>query len=155
MAPGRVLFALIAALGLAACGGVDDDTPSGSLVIPDIEWQLAFEDEFEGDSLDTTKWNIDTGDGCPDLCGWGNNEEQVYSEDNITVAGGILTIQGRQEADGTYTSGRVNTKGKFDFRYGKVEVSARLPAGQGAWPAIWMLHSDPTIYGPWPLSGEI
>ncbi|MEJ2161123.1 MAG: glycoside hydrolase family 16 protein, partial [Chromatiales bacterium] len=155
MAPGRVLFALIAALGLAACGGVDDDTPSGSLVIPDIEWQLAFEDEFEGDSLDTTKWNIDTGDGCPDLCGWGNNEKQVYSEDNITVAGGILTIQGRQEADGTYTSGRVNSKGKFDFRYGKVEVSARLPAGQGAWPAIWMLHSDPTIYGPWPLSGEI
>jgi beta-glucanase (GH16 family) len=153
--PGLLLSGLLALFGLAACGGVDDDTPSGSLVIPDIEWQLVFEDEFDGDSLDTSKWNIDTGDGCPDLCGWGNNEKQVYSEDNITVSGGVLTIQGRQEADGTYTSARINSKGKFDFQYGKVEVKARLPAGQGTWPAIWMLHSDPTIYGPWPLSGEI
>ncbi|MDH4032135.1 MAG: family 16 glycosylhydrolase, partial [Chromatiales bacterium] len=102
-----------------------------------------------------SKWNIEEGNGCPDLCGWGNNEQQIYSEDNITVADGILTIQGREEADGTFTSARINTKGKFDFRYGKVEVKARLPAGQGTWPAIWMLHSDPTIYGPWPLSGEI
>jgi beta-glucanase (GH16 family) len=109
-----------------------------------------FEDEFDGDSLDESKWNIDTGGG-----GWGNNEQQVYSADNITVADGKLIIQGRQEADGTLTSARINTKGKFDFRYGKVEVKAQLPAGKGTWPAIWLLHSDPTIYGPWPLSGEI
>jgi len=153
--PGLLLSGLLALFGLAACGGVDDDTPSGALDIQPIEWQLVFEDEFDGDSLDTSKWNIDTGDGCPDFCGWGNNEKQVYSEDNITVSGGVLTIQGRQEADGTYTSARINTKGKFDFQYGKVEVKARLPAGAGTWPAIWMLHSDPTIYGPWPLSGEI
>ena len=146
---------ILAILGLTACGGVDDDTPSGSLNILPIEWELAFEDEFEGDQLDRSKWNIDRGDGCPDLCGWGNNEQQRYKPDNITVADGILTIQGRQEANGNYTSGRINTKGKFDFRYGKVEVSAKLPSGQGTWPAIWMLHSDETIYGPWPRSGEI
>jgi hypothetical protein len=150
-----LLSGLVALFGLSACGGVDDDTPSGVLDIQPIEWQLVFEDDFDGDSLDESKWNIEEGDGCPDLCGWGNNEQQIYSEDNITVADGILTIQGREEADGTFTSARINTKGKFDFRYGKVEVKARLPAGQGTWPAIWMLHSDPTIYGPWPLSGEI
>ncbi|MGD9258791.1 MAG: family 16 glycosylhydrolase, partial [Gammaproteobacteria bacterium] len=152
---GKLIAGTTVLFALAACGGVDDGTPSGALDIQPVEWQLVFEDEFDGDSLDTGKWNIDTGDGCPDLCGWGNSEQQVYSADNITVADGTLTIQGRQEADGTYTSARINTKGKFDFRYGKVEVRARLPVGRGLWPAIWMLHSDPTIYGPWPLSGEI
>ena len=152
---GRLLTTLAAVFGLAACGGVGDGTPDGVLVIPEIEWQLVFEDEFDGNSLDTSKWNIEEGDGCPDLCGWGNNEQQIYSADNITVADGKLTIEGRQEADGTYTSARINTKGKFDFRYGRIEVSARLPAGRGTWPAIWLLHSDPSVYGPWPVSGEI
>jgi len=150
----RLVTALLAVAGIASCGGVDDGTPSGSLDIQPIEWEIAFEDNFDGDSLDLTKWSIDEGDGCPDLCGWGNNEEQVYSADNVTVAGGFLKIEGRQESDGTYTSGRVNTKGKFDFRYGRVEVSAKLPGGQGAWPAIWMLNSE-EAYGPWPVSGEI
>jgi len=150
----RLVTALLAVAGIASCGGVDDGTPSGSLDIQPIEWQVAFEDSFDGDSLDLTKWSIDEGDGCPDLCGWGNNEDQVYSADNIAVANGVLTIEGRQEADGTYTSGRINSKGKFDFRYGRVEVRAKLPGGQGAWPAIWMLNSE-EVYGPWPTSGEI
>jgi len=150
---------------LAACGGVDPDQPAGEFVPPVVEWQLVFEDNFDGDTLDVTKWNVDEGDGCPDLCGWGNNELQVYGADNVTVSGGMLTIEGRREADGTYTSGRVNSLGKFDFRYGRIEVGARIPSGQGTWPAIWMLHSpaggfnpaypDVGIYGPWPLSGEI
>ncbi|MDH4032099.1 MAG: hypothetical protein OEU49_14705, partial [Chromatiales bacterium] len=101
--PGLLLSGLVALFGLSACGGVDDDTPSGVLDIQPIEWQLVFEDDFDGDSLDESKWNIEEGDGCPDLCGWGNNEQQIYSEDNITVADGILTIQGREEADGTFT----------------------------------------------------
>ena len=140
---------------LQACGGVDSGTPEGEFVPPVVDWELVFEDNFDGEALDTSKWNIDEGDGCPDLCGWGNNELQTYSADNISVAGGVLRIEGRQEADSSYTSGRLNTKGKFDFQYGRVEVSARIPSGQGTWPAIWLLHSDPTIYGPWPLSGEI
>ena len=150
------LFTTIALLVLlAACGGVEDGVPQGEFVAPVVEWQIVFEDDFDGASLDAAKWNVDTGDGCPDLCGWGNNELQVYDANNITVAGGILSIEGREELAGGYTSGRLNTNGKFDFQYGRVEVSARVPAGQGIWPAIWLLHSDPSIYGPWPLSGEI
>jgi len=140
---------------VAACGGVDGEKPSGDFVAPVVEWQIVFEDNFDGATLDMAKWNVESGDGCPDLCGWGNNELQSYGADNISVAGGVLSIAGREELDGSYTSGRVNTNGKFEFEYGRVEVSARIPAGQGTWPAIWALHSDPTIYGPWPLSGEI
>jgi beta-glucanase (GH16 family) len=150
-----VLSGLVLPLVLQACGGVSSDVPEGEFVAPVVEWQLVFEDDFDGDTLDAAKWNIDEGDGCPDLCGWGNNELQSYSANNISVANGTLRIEGRQEADGSYTSGRLNTRGKFDFRYGRIEVNARIPSGQGTWPAIWMLHSDPTIYGPWPLSGEI
>ena len=149
------LPALVTLGALAGCGGSDPGVPEGDFLPPPVEWRIVFEDDFNGASLDTSKWNIQTGDGCPDLCGWGNNELQTYSADNITVSGGTLNIIGRREGDGSYTSARINTKGKFDFRYGRVEVSARLPSGQGTWPAIWMLHSNPEIYGPWPLSGEI
>jgi beta-glucanase (GH16 family) len=151
----RWLLSGVVVLGLAACGGSEPGVPDGDFVAPVVEFQVVFEDDFEGTELDTSKWSVDEGDGCPDLCGWGNNESQIYSADNITVANGVLQIEGRQEADGSYTSGRINTKGKFDFRYGRVEVSARLPEGQGAWPAAWLLHSDPDVYGPWPASGEI
>ncbi len=142
-------------LALAACGGKSDEQPSGVFVPPVVEFQIVFEDDFDGNALDTAKWNVELGDGCPDLCGWGNNELQLYGTDNISVAGGMLRIEGRQELDGSYTSGRLNTNGTFDFEYGRIEVNARIPSGQGTWPAIWLLHSDPTIYGPWPLSGEI
>jgi beta-glucanase (GH16 family) len=150
-----VLSGLVLPLVLQACGGVESGVPEGEFVEPVVEFQLVFEDNFDGDTLDAAKWNIDEGDGCPDLCGWGNNELQSYSADNISVTNGLLRIEGRRETDGSYTSGRLNSKGKFDFRYGRVEVSARIPSGEGTWPAIWLLHSDPTIYGPWPLSGEI
>ena len=151
-----VLPATCAAFGmLAGCGGVDSDPPEGDNLPPAVEWRVAFEDNFDGATLDTSKWNIQTGDGCPDLCGWGNNELQTYSADNIDIADGVLNINGRREADGSYTSARINTFGKFDFRYGRIEVRARIPSGQGIWPAIWMLHSNPEIYGPWPHGGEI
>jgi hypothetical protein len=81
------------------------------------------------------------------------------------VSGGTLKLLGQVEADGSYTSARINTQGKFDFQYGRIEIGARIPSGQGIWPAIWMLHSpagafnpeypDVGIYGPWPVSGEI
>ena len=122
--------------GLAACGGVDGDKPDGEFVAPTVEWQLVLEDNFDGDALDTTIWNIDEGNGCPDLCSWGNNELQTYSADNIEVSGGTLKLWGQEEADGSYTSARINSQGKFDFRYGRIEVGARIPSGQGIWPAI-------------------
>ena len=140
---------------LAGCGGVDPDVPIDAPPIAAPEWQLVFSDEFDGAELDTSKWNTATGNGCPDLCGWGNNELQIYGADNIEVTGGMLNIIGRREADGSYTSARINTLGKFDFTYGRVEVSARVPSGQGIWPAIWMLASEPHVYGHWPTSGEI
>ncbi|MCJ7558657.1 MAG: family 16 glycosylhydrolase, partial [Gammaproteobacteria bacterium] len=155
IAPWRWAAVLVLLAGLTACGGVSDEIPAGNYVPPPMEWQLAFADEFDGDTLDAGKWNVETGDGCPDLCGWGNSELQLYTADNIQVAGGVLTIQGRQELDGSYTSARINTRGKYDFTYGKVEISARLPEGQGIWPAIWMLPSDESVYGPWPRGGEI
>ena len=161
------ISALLATLVLAACGGVSDETPNNNFVPDIVEWQLVFEDNFDGDTLDANNWNIDEGDGCPDLCGWGNNELQVYSADNIEVSVGTLKLTAQEELGGGYTSARINTQGKFDFTYGKVEVRARIPAGQGTWPAIWALHSaagglnpnpdyqDVGVYGPWPASGEM
>jgi len=124
-------------------------------VPPQPIWNLVWSDEFDGNALDLNNWNIQLGDGCAEgICGWGNNELQNYMAENVTVSGGMLMIEGRQEADNSYTSGRINTKGKMDFKYGRVEVRASLPAGQGTWPAIWMLSTD-EVYGTWPLSGEI
>ena len=161
----RMAVAVTMFAGLAACGGVESDKPDGDFVPPVVEWQLVLEDNFDGDALDVALWNVDEGDGCPDRCGWGNNELQTYSADNIEVSGGTLKLLGQVEADGSYTSARINTQGKFDFQYGRIEIGARIPSGQGIWPAIWMLHSpagafnpeypDVGIYGPWPVSGEI
>ena len=148
--------AVIAAmLFLTGCGGASDSTPAGEFNPPVVEFVTVFEDNFDGTSIDPNRWNVITGDGCPELCGFGNNEEQVYSADNISLADGVLRIEGRREADSSFTSAKLDTNGKFDFRYGRIEVSAKLPGGQGIWPAIWLYHSDPTVYGPWPLSGEI
>ena len=146
---------IAAVLFLTGCGGASDSTPTGEFNPPVVEFVTVFEDNFDGTSIDPNRWNVITGDGCPELCGFGNNEEQVYSADNISLADGVLRIEGRREADSSFTSAKLDTKGKFDFRYGRIEVSAKLPGGQGIWPAIWLYHSDPTVYGPWPLSGEI
>ncbi|MDH3767794.1 MAG: family 16 glycosylhydrolase, partial [Gammaproteobacteria bacterium] len=149
------LTAVTAALLLSACGGVSDGVPAGEFERAVVEWQLVFEDEFEDTSLDASKWNIQTGDGTDEgIPGWGNNELQIYSEDNILVSGGTLTITAREELDGSYTSARINTRDKFDFTYGRVVIGARLPSGQGMWPAAWMLSTE-NLYGPWPPSGEI
>ncbi len=155
LAPVRIAWPGLALAALAACGGVEPDAPTEAPVPAAPGWQLVFSDEFDGAALDTNKWNIQTGDGCPDLCGWGNNELQTYTAGNIEVSGGVLNLVGRRESDGSFSSARINTRGKFDFRYGRVEVSARIPSGQGIWPAIWMLASEPEIYGPWPYSGEL
>ena len=146
---------IAAVLFLTGCGGASDSVPEGEFNPPVVEYVTVFEDNFDGASIDSNRWNVITGDGCPELCGFGNNEEQIYSADNVSLADGVLRIEGRREADSSFTSAKLDTNGKFDFRYGRIEVSAKLPGGQGIWPAIWLYHSDPTVYGPWPLSGEI
>ena len=123
------------------------------------DWQLVWSDEFEADILDTTKWEYMYGTGAQyGLQGWGNFERQYYTdrEENIYLKDGKLHIRALNESYRTrsYTSARIRTKGMADFRYGKFEIRAKLPEGQGLWPAIWMLPTE-NVYGGWPASGEI
>ncbi len=120
-------------------------------------WDLVWLDEFEGDSLDLTKWSYQTGTGSSEgLTDWGNKELQYYREENVVVADGMLTIIAKEESFGgkSYTSGRIRTKGKGDWTYGRVELRAKMPVGKGLWSAMWMLPTD-FEYGGWAASGEI
>lgn len=117
-------------------------------------YELVWSDEFDyNGSPDPNKWSFDIGGN-----GWGNNEDQYYTDrlSNAQVSGGTLKITARKEGFGgkSYTSSRVISKNTGDWLYGKVEVRAKLPTGQGTWPAIWMLPTD-WEYGGWPASGEI
>lgn len=118
---------------------------------------LVWSDEFNQDTgLDTSIWNFETGDGCPDLCGWGNEEKQYYTEDNAVVEDDLLKITAKSESisGSDYSSSRITTKDNFDFQYGRIEVRAKLPEGGGTWPAIWMLGANIDEVG-WPATGEI
>ena len=114
--------------------------------------QLIFEEQFNGSELNEKNWNYELGNGCPHICGWGNNERQHYTKKNVAVKDGHLVITATK--DSLYESGRITTKGKFEFQYGTIEVRAKLSTGQGIWPAIWMLGSNISEVG-WPKSGEI
>jgi beta-glucanase (GH16 family)/glycerophosphoryl diester phosphodiesterase len=120
-------------------------------------WTLVWAEEFNYFGLpDSTKWSYDTSKNSK---GWGNNEAQWYNAANLQntqVSDGTLKIIAIEQAtsNNKYSSGRLSTKSKGDWKYGKVEVRAKLPSGNGTWPAIWMLSSD-NSYGGWPKSGEI
>ena len=121
--------------------------------------KLVWSDEFNTPGKpDSARWSFDIGQGCPYNCGWGNNELQYYTDrtENATVENGVLKIHARKEAHGgaDYTSARLVTKGKFQVKYGTIEVRAKLPTGIGSWPAIWMLGSNIDQVG-WPACGEI
>ncbi len=113
-------------------------------------WNLVWSDEFNGSgAINTANWNYDLGAG-----GWGNGEWETYTNSTANVyqdGGGNLVIKAIQNGS-TYTSGRIHTAGKRQFTYGKVEMRARLPYGQGIWPAFWMLGATG---GAWPNNGEI
>jgi beta-glucanase (GH16 family) len=115
--------------------------------------KLIWQENFKGSKLDTSVWNYEIGDGCPSVCGWGNNERQIYTNQNDKIAKGKLVIQARLEK-GVYTSTRITTRGKKEFQYGRIEAKAKLPTGQGIWPAFWMLGSNIKQVN-WPLCGEI
>lgn len=119
---------------------------------PDLVWS----DEFNSNGApDPTKWGYDIGTGDN---GWGNNELQYYTSrsENVTVTNGVLRITARKENYNgmAYTSTRMLSKGKFQFKYGRVEISAKLPEGIGTWPALWMLGSNFDQVS-WPACGEI
>ena len=137
---------------------------------PGDAWQLVWSDEFGGDALDPDKWSLRV---------WPprkvNDEDQAYTDraKNVRIEDGHLVVEAhREDYEGArYTSGRVHSQGKGDFLYGRFEVRAKLPRGQGTWPAIWMLPDDPFTYATtcsddedwqgsgecdaWPNSGEI
>lgn len=123
-----------------------------------IEEGLIWSDEFDGNQLDPKRWEAYVGNGCPGLCGFGNKELQYYTDDseNVMVKDGKLIITARKQAKdkNEYTSAKVWTKGLESWKYGRIEVSAKLPEGRGTWPAIWMLP-EKNKYGGWPRSGEI
>ncbi len=118
-------------------------------------WNLVFEEEFDGTSLDLNTWEYQIGGG-----GWGNNELQYYTNGaNVEVSNGTLKIiadrdWGNQYPGNAYTSSRIRTINKADFRYGRMEARIRMPIGQGIWPAFWMMPTD-DVYGGWPRSGEM
>ena len=151
----------VAAAHLAGCGGGNDNAAQGgnepANPVTPRGWELVWSDEFGGSALDPAKWNIQTGDGTAEgIPGWGNNELQTYQVGNVAVSGGNLVITAREESvqGRAYTSGRINTAGKMDMRYGRVEASVRAPSGQGLWAAFWMLPTN-SPYGTWAAGGEI
>ena len=113
------------------------------------EYQLVWSDEFNGTELDRNVWNVEVNGN-----GGGNQESQYYLDraENLRVENGNLIIQLRNDGYGgkPYTSGRINSKNKKSFTYGKIEANISFPAGKGTWPAFWMLG-----YGNWPACGEI
>lgn len=115
--------------------------------------KLIWEENFNGTKLDEKVWNFELGNGCPDNCGWGNDEKEIYTNKNHQLKDGKLTINIIREGD-NYTSTRITTAGKKEFQYGRMEARAKIPTGKGIWPAFWMLGSNISKVG-WPKSGEI
>lgn len=158
-----LLVSAVMLLGTASgCNGNNESKNDSSVNPPAVEipkyegYSLLWNDEFDGDSLDPTIWSMEVREP-----GWTNSELQKYrsSTENIFLKDGKLILKAIKTADSNgndyYTSGKVNSQNKKDFTYGKVVVSAKVPEGQGLWPAIWMMPQDESFYGQWPKCGEI
>ncbi len=115
--------------------------------------KLVWEENFNKKDINETFWNFELGDGCPNLCGYGNNERQIYTKTNHVIKDGNLIIEARKEGT-KYTSTKITTKGKKEFKYGRIEARAKLPVGHGLWPAFWMLGANIDEVK-WPKTGAV
>ncbi|TLX76857.1 glycosyl hydrolase family protein [Labilibacter sediminis] len=124
-------------------------TASCIITVPERTYELVWSDEFDGTALNPDNWTIEVNGN-----GGGNGELQYYTDrpGNVRVEDGFLILEARKEdySGKSYTSGRIITKNKQDFKYGKMEARLKVPLGRGTWPAFWMLG-----YGSWPRAGEI
>ncbi len=149
-------------IAISACTNKNDNpTESEEIGTQDITsypgYTLVWNDEFDGTAIDLTKWEHEV-----NANGGGNNELQYYTArpENSFLEDGNLILRARQEeytANGNtryYTSARMRTANKGDWKYARIDIRAKIPYGQGMWPAIWMLSTD-WEYGGWPQSGEI
>ncbi len=148
-------FVTRAAMGASALALMTGTAWAQSCQSPTPVWA----DEFDGNSLDTSRWEAQIGDGCDQsLCGWGNSELQFYKAENATVSNGTLKITAKRERNrgSRYTSARLRTANMTNggqWTNGRFEARIKIPDGQGMWPAFWMLPTDPDVG--WPVSGEI
>ncbi|PQP81503.1 licheninase [Paenibacillus sp. PCH8] len=131
------------------------EKPIPATTIPHDQWELVWNDEFNGPAIDSSKWTVqDTGLVY-------NNEMQYYSPDNTRITKdqnrSVLQIEAKKGPKNgkDYSSGKLISMGKGDWTYGKMVVRAKLPVEKGMWPAIWMMPTDEAHYGGWPASGEI
>lgn len=123
---------------------------------------LVWADEFNNTTVDLSKWQSISGNGCPSLCGFGNAEAQRYDPNQATIVkegtNSYLNIEAKYQPnasfpDQPYSSAKLTTDGKYSLKYGRVEARMKLSNGQGAWPAFWMLPANGV--GNWPFTGEI
>jgi beta-glucanase (GH16 family) len=151
------LLTLVSTVSLIGCGGGSETKTDPSKVDPQqpvSDWQMVWNDEFDSETINSQNWTHEV--NCD---GGGNNEKQCYTDnaENSYIADGTLSLvalPAEEGADLPFTSARMITRYKADFKYGRIEISAKLPSGQGSWPAFWMMPTDEE-YGGWPRSGEI
>ncbi|RYY56997.1 MAG: glycosyl hydrolase family protein [Chitinophagaceae bacterium] len=122
-----------------------------------VGYTLVWEDNFDGPAINPANWAFQTGDGCPNVCGWGNNELEWYTSaaDNLFFQDGKMIIAAlKQSYSGKeYTSSKLLSQGKKTMKFGRVDFRAKLPYGKGIWPAFWMLPEN--VGSGWPRTGEI
>lgn len=144
-----------------SCKKEEPQTPTPDTPTP-AGYTLVWADEFDGQTINAANWTFETGDGTAYglPAGWGNNEKQIYTDspDNaaLTMHAGntVLAITATETSPGQYTSARLTTNGLKSMRYGRIDVRAKVPTGNGLWPAIWLLGDNRPLID-WPGCGEI
>jgi len=138
----------MAGMAMLTCAAL---LPRSPLAQPLDGWKLVWSDEFNGAGLDSAKWALELKEGDPGVAAFTNRAQ------NLSVSDGFLALQAQKENYGgkQFTATQISTRNKGVWKYCRIDVRAKLPSGQGMWPAIWMMPNAPVAYGSWPRSGEI